>query len=457
MIGRVLKFIKEEGLIEGGRVVVGVSGGPDSLALLHILYSLREELGIEIISAHLNHMLREEAELDEKYVEEVSKKLGVVFVSERRDIKKLRGKRSIEEAAREERYDFLCDVALRFGTDTIAVGHTASDQVETVLLHFLRGMALPGLSGMKPLSFWKRGDKTFRIIRPLLEVRREETLSYCVRENLSPRFDESNLSLSFTRNRIRLKILPILRNFNPKFDEAVIRASRASRMDLDFIEGEVGKLWGDVIEEDGYVRIKNRAFLELHPSLKRHLIRKAIEKISGTLKDIEYSHIEGICELMEKPQGKELHLPYGVKFYGSYDESYIYRGELPSPFPPLESEYEVKVPGETRIPGWVVRTEVLDKPLSPDDPFSALFDLDDLGVLSVRGRRRGDRFRPEGGRGKKLKEFMIDEKIPRIWRDNIPLLLSDGEIIWVVGFKRGERGKIKPGTEKFLLVRFVRS
>ena len=127
---RVLDFIREEGLIEGGRVVVGVSGGPDSLSLLHILFSLREELGIELIAAHLNHMLRgEESDLDEKYVEEIAGRLGIIFVSEKRDIRGRKGKRSLEEAAREERYDFLCDVAERFGTDTIAVGHTSSDQV----------------------------------------------------------------------------------------------------------------------------------------------------------------------------------------------------------------------------------------------------------------------------------------------------------------------------------------
>ncbi len=209
---RVLRYIREQHLIPPGqKLVVAVSGGPDSVCLLHILFKLRGELDIGLHIAHLNHQLRgKESDADAAYVGELARKLGVTATIEARNVKSYRTQHrlSLEEAAREVRYSFLAEVAAAVKAERVAVGHTASDHVETILMHLIRGSGTGGLRGLLPLTRWRSPGTGITIIRPLLELTREETAAYCRHHRLCPRTEASNLSPEMFRNSIRQKLLP---------------------------------------------------------------------------------------------------------------------------------------------------------------------------------------------------------------------------------------------------------
>ncbi len=250
---RVLLFAREQHLVSGQKkLVVAVSGGPDSVCLLHILVKLQKELGIAINVAHLNHQLRgAEADADAQYVAELARQLDVPIIIDSRNVKayQTRQRISMEEAAREVRYDFLAEVAESVGTDRVAVGHTVDDHVETILMHLIRGTGTRGLRGLQPLSPWQSSGGSLNVIRPLLPVSRQETVDYCHQNRLFPRIDTSNQSLSPLRNRIRHQLLPLLRSYNPKVDESLLRTARIAADDLAFIDGEIVRLQGEITQK----------------------------------------------------------------------------------------------------------------------------------------------------------------------------------------------------------------
>jgi len=498
---RVMSFIQKHHLVSSQHcLLVAVSGGADSVCLLHILDKLKEEMGIRLHVAHLNHQLRgAESEADARYVSDLAHRLGIPVTVEQRDVKAYHARQhcSLEEAAREVRYTFLAEVAKAIGADRVAVGHTTDDHIETILMHLVRGTGTRGLRGLQPSSRWQSLGNSFTIVRPLLEVRREETVSYCQQHQLVPRMDASNLSLSPLRNRIRHKLLPLLQGYNPGVAAALLRTARIAGDDLAFLDGESARLWGEVAREEGNtVILDKKGFLELPPALKRHLLRTSIEKLLGNLKDIETRHIEEIMDAVTKPAGKRLSLPGGLTFSIEYDRCLI--GQDPadlSPFPILEEEFPLKVPGETLIPGWHIEASIIPPEAKKDDaggyirgsvkgrsPFktyispsplkergtkgvrlidnilTAYFDLDQIGdKLMVRSRKRGDKFQPLGmSQPKKLGEFMIDAKIPHAWRERIPVVCSPSHILWVVGWRIDEGVKVTEATKQILCLEFER-
>lgn len=464
---RVLRFIRERVLVkENQLLIVGVSGGPDSVSLIHILAGLRKALGIKLHVAHLNHMLRgAESDADAEYVSSLSHKFGITATIERREVKAYQKKHrlSLEEAAREVRYRFFSEVACSLGTDTVAVGHTADDQIETILMHLIRGTGLPGLRGMLPLSTLRLADGAgLKVVRPLLGVRREETEAYCAANGLSPRSDSSNLLPNQLRNRVRSQLLPLLREYNPDIDRALLRLGSAADADVAHIEAEVSKLWGTVAREQPEGMAIDRAkFWQLDPALRSHLIRSALQRLLGDLQDIESIHIESIIEALAKPAGRRLSLPRGLAFYNDYGYGLITTQTAPiCPFPALEGEYRLKVPGETEFCGWRVRSRILKRRPEKSDEggMKAYFDLDGVGrKLIVRSRRRGDRFQPLGMESaKRLQDFMVDAKIPRAWRDNVPLVCSPQHIIWVVGYRIDHRARVTNLTRRVLCLEFER-
>jgi len=464
---RVLRFIEEHGLVRGDKpLVVGVSGGPDSVCLVHILASLRKTLGVKLHVAHLNHMLRgAESDADAEHVSSLSHKLGIAATIEEREVKAYQKTYhlSLEEAAREVRYRFFSEVARSLGTDTVAVGHTVDDQIESIIMHLVRGAGLAGLRGMQPLSSLRLSDGAeLKVARPLLEVRRAETEAYCAAQKLSPRSDSSNLLPNQLRNRIRSQLLPLLREFNPDIDKALLRLASATDADVAYIEAEVSKLWGTVVREQPEgMAIDRMKFSQLDPALKSHLIRSTLQRVLGDLQDIESIHIESIIEVLAKPAGKRLSLPRGLAFYNDYGYGRITTQIAPiCPFPALEGEYQLKVPGKTEFCGWRVRGSILEhKPDNSDENgMKAFFDLDVVGRdLVVRSRRRGERFQPLGMESpKKLQDFMVDAKIPRTWRDNVPLVCSLQHIIWVVGYRIDHRARVTESTERVLCLEFQR-
>jgi tRNA(Ile)-lysidine synthase len=464
---QVLQFIKEKHLIPGKQtLLVAVSGGPDSVCLLYILAKLREELDIRLHVAHLNHQLRgAEAEADARYVAGLARRLGIPATIESHDVKTYQTQHhtSLEEAAREVRYAFLASVAGKVGAARVAVGHTVDDHVETILMHLIRGSGTRGLRGLRPFNRWRYPDGDINIIRPLLELTREETAAYCRQNNLRPRTDTSNLSMEPFRNRIRGQLLPQLQEYNPQISEALLRTARISADDLDFIDSEVAHLWGKVARKKGdAVIIDKNKFISRPLALKRHLLRVSIEALLGDIKDIEASHIEDMLEALEKPAGKRISLPGGLNFTIEYDR-YVLGPDPASlcPFPPLENETELNIPGRTVLPGWDIRAAIID-PSSvkgKHDELTAFFDMEKAGNgITVRRRRRGDRFQPLGmSQSKKLNEFMIDARIPRTWRYHIPVVTSSEHILWVVGWRIDERAKITDHTRKVLRLKFKRS
>lgn len=462
---RVFQFIQENRLtIPGQKILVAVSGGPDSVCLLHILSKLQGELGLRLHVAHLNHQLRGEgAEADARYVAELARRLNIPATIEKRDVAGYQSEHrlSLEEAAREVRYIFLAQTAGSLGIDRVAVGHTQNDQVETILLHIIRGTGIQGLRGLQPCHSLQFSGNRLTLIRPLLGVKRQETEEYCSQLHLSPCLDTSNLSFSLFRNRVRRELLPLLQTYNPGVFESLLRIGRISRDELSFLEVEMAKIRDKILRREGSTLVldKNR-LMALAPALQRELLRQAIDALLGTLKDIEARHIEEMLEALGKPAGKRIMLPGGMIFSIEYDRYLL--GLSPqelNPLPQLWGEYDIDIPGETRVPGWNIEARVVlreemsgSRVLDNPDRFSGYFDMDKVGnKIKVRTRRRGDRFQPLGmDCPKKVGEFMLDARIPRAWRDRIPILCSPRQIIWVAGWRIDERVKVTEETRQVL-------
>lgn len=464
---RVLGFIQENQLVSSQHcLLVAVSGGADSVCLLHILVKLREELGIRLHIAHLNHQLRgAESEADAHYVADLAYRLDIPATIEQRDVKAYQAQQriSLEEAAREVRYTFLAQAAKSIGANRVAVGHTADDHIETILMHLIRGTGTRGLRGLQPSSRWQSSGSSLTIIRPLLPVSRQETADYCQNHQLMPRIDASNLSLSPLRNRIRHQLMPLLESYNPRVAEALLRTARIAGDDLAFFDKEIDRLWGKIVQKQGNtITLDKEGFLELPSALKRYLLRRAIENLLGNLKDIESRHIEEIMDALAKPAGKRLSLPGGLIFSIEYNR-YLMGSEPAalSPFPILGAELPLKLPGETVLPGWRIKATIISREqmTAKDEDFTAYLDYDKTGdKLLVRPRQPGDRFQPLGmNQPKKLGEFMIDAKIPSAWRQRIPIVCSPQHILWVVGWRIDERVKVSDNTKQILRLKFERS
>ena len=461
--------IRAAGLADGARLVVAVSGGPDSLALLSALSRLSESMGLYLHGAHLDHGLRGAASTaDASFVQDTFARLQVPSTVRQADVDALRRARKLspEDAARETRYAFLADVASAQGADAVALGHTADDQAETVLMHILRGSGLRGLRGMLPITSRMICDTPITLVRPVLGLSRAQTVAYCEALGLNPRQDESNLSRVPTRNRVRLDLVPELETFNPAVREALVRLSKAAAIDVDFIDGQVNAIWSRVaVDEEAGVTLRRQALGKLESALQSHVLQRAMLNVKGDLADIGGVHVDDMLRLMDGPAGKTLDLPGGVRFAVSYDTASLrLRGEVTEAAPGrLEGEHRLVIPGETWLPGWLVSSSVDDAPQSGEsvndasqDRFAAIFDFGSLdGGLSVRARAPGDRFQPLGmARGKKLQDFMVDAKIPRGQRDRIPLLVSSRGVAWVVGYRIAEWAKITDERSPRLALRF---
>ena len=409
--------------------MVAVSGGADSVSLLHILHNVSSELGISLHVAHLDHGLRGESFVDAEYVRSLAEQLGLPSTIEKRDVHGYRQEHrlSLEEAAREARYQFLEEVAKHTGAASVAVAHSLNDHVETVLLHLLRGSGLTGLVGLKAaaiLRYKRVGPLT--VIRPLLGVTRDEVEAYCKEHGLHYRTDATNQSLTLTRNRIRLKLLPKLRrDFNPRIDEALDRLSRLAADDVDFIGTEAQRAVEEMVRSEGDLAfIDKRAFLELHPALQTAILRQVLAEGLGSPKDIEAVHIEDMLTLAEGGAGRSIDLPGGLIFAVGYRDLVLGRDlSTAIPLPPFEGEHRLNIPGVTVLPGWRVTASIADA-LSPaptehgNDIMAESMDIDlATADLTVRARRPGDSFRPLGmDNEKKLKDFFIDAKVPAAWR-----------------------------------------
>ncbi len=465
---RVRKFILDHNLAHAPHpLVIGVSGGPDSLSLLYALHRLSPKLGLLLHVAHFNHALRGPAsDSDADFVKAQSESLGLPFSTAKEYVKSLPAghSQSLEEKAREARYNFLAQVAAEQDALGIAVAHTADDQAETVLLHLIRGTGLRGLVGMKPVSEAASvSGHPFTLFRPLLDITRAQTEAYCQALDLEPRLDHTNLLPDTLRNRVRLELLPQLRQYNPRISDSFIRLAESASLDLSFIQSQVDEISANLLERgESGLCISRRKLSEIHLALRRRVLSKALESMSGSPIDIEAVHVEAIDSLLTADTGAKLDLPKGILATLDYNALILTSLRAIHPHPPLpEVGHPIKVPGRTLLPGWKITAVVEDSPSTvPDpDPYSALFDMDRLpGPLIIRRRQPGDRFTPLGMSGsKKLQDFLTDTKVPRHLRDSIPIVLSGDQIIWVVGHRPSDHTKLNPTTQRTLRLTFERS
>lgn len=465
---RVHRFIKEYGLVAGGeKVLVAVSGGPDSVCMLGVLNKLKDILKIQIHAAHLDHCLRgSESEADARYVGELTAQLGIPCTIEKRDVGQWnkQGKTSLEEAAREVRYRFLEEVARQVGATRVAVGHTRDDQVETTLMHYLRGAGIQGLRGLlaaAPIPYGNKDDGIW-VVRPLLKSSRGETAAYCQTHNLKPCSDSSNSDIRFLRNRIRLELIPLIRQYNPEIDDALVRLADLAGEDADFLDEKASAVTAAVTTREGCLTCLDSGKLRGLPlALQRRVFRIVLEQSYGSLRDIEAAHIEALVKLLFGNTGKCVHLPGGILATNERNRMVISGHDAPAcPWPVLEQDYTLNIPGETRLPGWRVTADLMGENFfREDDIFSASFDISKAGrQLTVRGRQPGDRFRPLGmAHSRKLQDFMVDAAIPRSWRDSVPIVCNPRQIIWVTGWRIDDRVKVTTAADGVLRLEFHRA
>ncbi len=461
-----VKIAVSQANLTGKLLIVAVSGGPDSTALVHALHNVRKEVDFKMHGAHLDHQLRGNAsKLDAQYVSDVFGSLGIESTVEHFNVGSLMEEEglSMEVAARKARYRFLSRVAKRNGAAAIVLGHTMDDQVETVLMNIMRGSGLSGIAGMSTLGYGPLKHNKIQLLRPLLSVSREETALYCRIQGFSPRIDETNESLSLRRNRVRLELIPELEKYNPSVKKALFRLSRSASYANSFIESKVDLIWDEVIRHhNGALDINREAFHSLDPALKRHIIRRAIVEFKGDLQNLQQNHIEDVIRLIGSKTGNSIQLPGGLRLSVGYDTVSLYyeKAQYSSP-PKIVHEGILNTHGKTRIGDWIIDTTVVDlmkfgPEIKENQRYEGHFDFDQVGErMWMRYRLPGDRFQPMGMKQtKKLQDFMVDAKIPRICRDSIPLLVSPKGILWVVGWRVSEWAKISADTRREIQIRF---
>ncbi|MGZ6346402.1 MAG: tRNA lysidine(34) synthetase TilS, partial [Anaerolineales bacterium] len=287
-------------LQQTGTVVIGVSGGPDSLCLLDLA---RQIPGLKIIVAHFNHQLRPEADHEAEFVKRVAEQMHLRFVSEAADVGTYaeEQKLSLEEAARILRYQFLFKNARSEGAGAVAVGHTADDQVETILMHFLRGAGLPGLKGMAWRTFLPEFDPEIPLVRPILHLWRSQTEAYCREHELQPVFDPSNSDETYFRNRLRHSLIPELENYNPRFKQTLLRTAEALAGDYEAVTEAVDSAWSKVVvkEEPNHIKFLASAMEVLPSGLRRNIIRRAMEGLRPGLRNLDFEILERASVFMD--------------------------------------------------------------------------------------------------------------------------------------------------------------
>jgi tRNA(Ile)-lysidine synthase len=509
MLESIAAFIDQHHLFPpGGKVIVAVSGGADSLCLLHLLHQLcgqgKRYPAIRLHAAHLNHQLRGEAsEQDAIAVASMVSAWDLPFTCGTIDVPALARseRRSIEDAARLARYRFLRDVAQG---QPIAVAHHADDQVETLLLHYLRGSGLSGMVGMQP----RQRD----IIRPLLDVTHAQTVAYCQQHDIQPLEDLSNTDPTYTRNRIRHQLLPLMESINPGFRATLLRSAAVMRSDFDYIETQVDASWPQIIlseQPEDTIVLQVEALAALPVSLQRHLLRRVTAQLCGGQSPLEPRHYALIEQLLHGPadrQARALDLPQALRVtrvlykatfervhqidlmgerdedgnnYGGGDGSgRDYGGRDKSRPYNSADEVTLLIPGEVAVPGtvWVARAEMLtgalldkvkgalrseDWPqvwhLLPASRYAVYIDAASIGnTLHVRTRGPGDRLQPLGMlHEKKVQDILVDKRIARPVRDSIPLFFSASHCIWLAGVSLDERVRLTSKTERIIHLSIV--
>ncbi len=438
------------------RVLIALSGGPDSVCLLYILKNLNEGIRLDLHALYVNHGLRpEEAVREIEFCKNLCAMLNLPFLTKCIDVKfyAKEKKLNIQEAARELRYRVFEETARELDAQKIALGHTADDQAETLLMRLLRGTGPAGLSGIPPV----RG----KFIRPLIEVQRKEIEQYLGEERVDFIVDSSNLKRDYLRNEIRLSLMPRIKEINPNIIDTLSRTASIFREEERYFEILVAKALMKLMSRKTNSRIE--LFLSPLAAMEKIILRRTLRKAIGEttgLRGINFIHIEDIIELVRRGKaGDRLYLPHGIRAIKDYSTLIL------TSDPPVKLDtYTMEVPGEMVLKeaGSLIRATIqesqeleekyLTSTLESRLSTAAVFDADRLIFpLAVRPRKEGDFFYPLGfGKKKKIQDFFVDEKVPRDERDAIPLIVSGENIIWVIGYRGDERFKVTDETKRVL-------
>ncbi len=460
ILKQLLSTVEEHHLIKSGdKIVVAVSGGPDSVSLIHLLHNLKSRLGIQLYGAHLNHNIRGiEAQLDAQYVLNLCDELNIICFVKSVDVEAYAKGNQLtsEQAGRILRYEFFDEVLKKVEADKIAIAHNKNDQGETVLMRLLRGTGMQGLTAIQ----YQR-DK---VIRPLLDVHREEIEKYCLKHNLMPRTDLTNLTSIYHRNKIRRELIPYLEeNYNPSVLESLVKTANILKEDYDYIEKQAEALYKDLVhfEKKDQVSFSIPALEKQHPAMKARMLRRAGEELLGKGELLTYQQVQNLLELLEKKQtGKTLHLPMDLQAGISYDKL-IFSKEREEEVESFKEE--LRLNDTTYVHALKASFELKVFPAEEvakvsKDKFEKHFDFDKFQQsIIVRNRRDGDRFWPLGLSGKKkLKDFFIDCKVERRERDLIPLICDGKDIVWVVGYRISDKYKITDKTQQILSIKLLK-
>ncbi len=455
-------------------IVVGVSGGADSLALMDGLFRLNYPL----IVAHLDHGLRPESGEDARYVQLMAEVRGLPYIMDHENVRKQASEngQSLEEAARSIRYNFLFNQARKHAAQAVAVAHHADDQVETVLMHFLRGAGLPGLSGMAYRSLLPVWDRDVPLVRPLLSHWRKEIEAYLAETGIEARVDVSNWDETFFRNRLRHSLIPALEMYNPQIRKSLWRMSDVLAAEEKFLSKLAEDAWNRCVSEDSSCQIvfKREDFLSLSLALQRRVLLRAVQTIRPARRDVGFDAIERGIEFIQNPAQKgEIDFVGRLNLAVVRDQFVVktWRSTLPEWDSPLlvspDDSRRLGPNDELSLDnGWCLISTLLpeipsERPWLSESVSAKKVWLDAEGVsfpMVVRSRRPGDRWRPLGltEGTQKLKDFFINEKLPAHLRDRWPLVCSGQDIIWVVGFRPSERSRITPETSQILHILVVK-
>lgn len=452
-------FIEKNSLLKNCKsLLLAVSGGPDSLAMLDLFYEFSNYFQINIAAAHLDHMFREKSAPEADFVENFAKNKGIQFFRKTKNLPALIKKQKIsaEAAAREVRFDFFKEIMNEYNYDLLALAHHRDDQAETILLNLFRGAGMQGLSGIQP----KTKLKEIEIIHPLLPFSKKEILDYCQEKKLNPRFDLSNKENIYSRNIIRNKIFPIVENkINDNVKEVIVRSSSIIAAENKFIEKLVLKKYKEILieENDFKIIIDFNKFKLADQVLQRRIYRLIYNKINNNLDDLYFDHILEIEKLIKDDQtGRGIDIASGIRVEISYSNLIFFKKEKVNIS--NNKNIELELGSETKIDkNFSLKSRIVDR---ADFSFNnklnhSAFDFDKLNLpLKIRNRLPGDKFIPLGMDGnKKVKDILIDQKVPIFLRERTPLIVDEQDnIIWLAPYKISDDYKITEETTKVLIL-----
>lgn len=434
--------IAEHSMLEkGDTVICAVSGGADSMCLLTVMSKIAKEMDLTVVAANLNHSLRgAEGDGDSQYVETICEIKGIPFYGKRTDIAsvaKAEGK-SVEEAGREERYKFFDELSLKLGGAKIATGHNISDNAETIIFRLIRGSSAKGLCGIR----YKRGN----IIRPLLDVSREEIVEYLVENAVMWREDSTNAQLHYSRNKIRHKVIPKLNEIVPCAVEKIVGCGKTLAEDEQYLSSLAQKLLASAyVDKDEY---STSAILGAPLPIAKRAAAELLEEWGA--KDVGQDKILAFIELCKKPSGKRMDIN---------SEVYVLRSFYTVMKQSRQSEqsfsYVLRPGQKIRHYNWEISVNILDKRPEKEDNSIAVFDAQQLfGSLTVRSRIDGDKIKIKGGGSKKLKDLFMEHKIPQNLRSNVPVVTKGDEIVFVAPFRKSPRYEAGAEAKKFLVIEY---